>query len=91
MKRVWITILGVLNIIAFCVLAFWYYLYFRNGQIYEAFTWGLPELIAALLALSSGILAMKRRSWRWGVTGLVVAVAVFLYIWIFLWLYSIGI
>jgi hypothetical protein len=92
MKKVWIVILGVLNILAFCLLGFVYYTGFdlHLGGTSGAFTWGLIMPIAALLALSSGILAMKRKSWRWGVIGLAAAIAVFLCIWMLLWLYSKG-
>ena len=93
MNKVWITILGVLNILAFCLLAVWYYTAYdlHIGGTQRAFTWGLPEPIAAIMALMCGILAMKRKSWRWGVIGLAVAVAAFLYMCTLLWLYYISI
>jgi phosphatidylserine synthase len=92
MNKVWIIILGVLNILAFCLLAVVYYAGYdlHTGGTSGAFTWGLPLPIAAILALICGILAMKRKSWRWGVIGLAAAVAVFLYLWTYLWLLSQG-
>jgi phosphatidylserine synthase len=84
MKRVWITILGILNIIASGLLAAVYYCGFDlyTGVTQDAFTWGLPMPIAAILALICGIFTLKRKSWRWAVTGLIVAGAALLYIWI---------
>jgi phosphatidylserine synthase len=89
MNKVWIIILGVLDILVFCLLAGWYFTAYdlHVGGTERAFTWGLPEPIAAILALICGILAMKRNSWRLGVIGLAIAVAAFIYICTLLWLY----
>lgn len=86
MKRVWITILGVLNIIACGLLVGlhisidWY-----NSA---AFTWGLPIIIAAILALFCGIYTLKRKRLRWAVTGLFIAGAVYVYYLTLSWILS---
>jgi phosphatidylserine synthase len=92
MNKVWIIILGTLNILAFCLLAVVYYAGYdlHTGGTRGAFTWGLSIPIAAILALISGILAIKRKSWRWGVIGLAVAVVIFLSLWAYLWILSQG-
>jgi hypothetical protein len=36
----------------------------------------LPFLIAALITLTTGILTLKRKSWRWGIAGLSIVVLV---------------
>jgi len=52
----------------------------------DAFTWGLPVLITAILALICGVLTLKRmkgKSWEWAVVGLFLAGAGSVY---FAWL-----
>jgi hypothetical protein len=69
------------NIIAFLILAV---LYFYSSDLdsginKEAFTWGLPLLIAAIFTLIGGIFTVTRKNWRWGVSSLAAAVAAFIY------------
>ena len=67
MKRVWVIILGILNIVAgvsLVIVHSW-----LDWHAYYAFTWGLPLLIAAIVSLICGIFTLKRKSWRWAVTG----------------------
>jgi hypothetical protein len=81
MKKVWIVILGVLNILACGSLLLYDYVWFseKGASLSTAFTGGLPVLIAAALALTGGIYALKRKSWKWAVSGLVVAGAAWMY------------
>ena len=50
-----------------------------------AFTWGLPLIVAAIIALVGGIFTLKRSSLGWAVIGLVTAVAAGIYLLILLW------
>jgi len=72
------------NIVAFLILAA---LYFYSSDLdwginKEAFTWGLPLLIAAIFTLIGGIFTVTRKNWRWGVSSLAVAVAVAAFIYL---------
>jgi hypothetical protein len=71
-----------LNVVAFLILAvlFFYSSDLDWGITKEAFTWGLPLLIAAILTLIGGIFTVTRKNWRWGVSSLAVAVAAFIYL-----------
>jgi len=88
MKRALIITLAILNFLAFCLLAFVFYKNISSGGMPNFFIWGLPELIAALLALIGGILTIKRKNWRWGVTGLGIVCALVLYILILIYNYG---
>lgn len=87
MKRVWIKILGILNIIACGSLVLYNYVWFseRGASPSNAFTWGLPVLVAAILALICGIYTLKRKSWGRAVTGLIVAGVAWIYCLILAW------
>jgi hypothetical protein len=82
--------LGVLNLIACGSLVFYNYVWFseRGASASNAFTWGLPVLIVAILALICGIFTLKRKSWGWAVSGLIAAVAAGIYCWILAWIIS---
>ena len=86
MKRVWIVTLGILNIVACVSLVIVHSL--LDWYAYYAFTWGLPLLVAAIVALICGVFTLKRKSWAWAFTGLMIAGAAGIYVWILLWLYS---
>jgi hypothetical protein len=75
MKRVWVIILGILNFIA-CgsLVGVHYYGCVLGWGTPDAFTGGLPILIAAVLALICGILTLIRKSWGWATFGLLSAV-----------------
>jgi hypothetical protein len=90
MKRVLITILGILNMIAAGSLVLWDYFWFSDegASVPDAFTWGLPLLIAAIVALTCGIFTLNRKTKGWAVSGLVVAGAAWIYCLILLWFTS---
>ena len=79
--------LGILNLIA-CVSLVWYYSVWLLESASDAFTWGLPILIAAIFALICGIFTLKGKSWGWAVSGLVVAGAVGIFLLILAWFLS---
>jgi hypothetical protein len=70
------------NIVAFLILAALYFYSFdlQWGINKEAFTWGLPLLIAAIFTLIGIIFTVTRKNWRWGVSSLAAAVAAFIYL-----------
>jgi hypothetical protein len=89
MKRQWITTLGILNIIASGSLAVRYYFgWFLEWGAPDAFTWGLPILIAAVVALICGIFTLYKKSWGWAVAGLIITGAAWIYYLILSWLVS---
>lgn len=77
MKSKWIIILTIFNflIAGFIAIVFFFMLIKDTGP----FTWVLPLPIGAFLAFTSGIFAIKRKSVRLGITGLIIAVATFLF------------
>jgi hypothetical protein len=54
----------------------------------NAFTWGLPLLIAAALALIGGIYTLIKKKWGWTITGLVAAGVVWIYFLFLSWVVS---
>jgi hypothetical protein len=72
------------------LLAVLYYFGFdlQWGVTHTALTWGLPLVIASLLALTAGLLALNRKSIRWGIVGLGATVIVFIYYGIILFSFS---
>jgi hypothetical protein len=86
MKEDLIIILGILDIVACVSLVIvhssldWY--------AYYAFTWGLPLLVAAIVALICGIFTLKRKSQAWAFTGLMIAGAAGIYFLILSWVVS---
>jgi phosphatidylserine synthase len=80
--------LGILNIIACGSLVGLHYFGWFLESASDAFTWGLPILIAAALALICGIFTLKKTSWRWAVTGFFFAGAGWIYFLILSWLGS---
>ena len=70
MKRAWIKILGIFDIIAggSLVVTHYYEFILRWGAS-DAFTGGLPVFVAAILALICGIYTLKRKNWRWALAG----------------------
>ena len=76
MKKVWIIILAVLNLIAFGLILSYYCWFFSALSIQDAFTWGLPWLIAALLSLVSGILTLTKKKWGCGFAGFFLALII---------------
>lgn len=80
MKRVGIAIFGILDIIA-CgsLLVLHYYEFILKWGTSDAFSWGLPIFVAAILALIGGIYSLKKKTWGWGVAGLIFAVAGWVY------------
>lgn len=79
-------VLGILNILACGSLVVVHSL--TDWYASNAFTWGLPLLIAAALALICGIFTLKRKGWGWTITGLIVAGAAWIYYLILLWIVS---
>jgi hypothetical protein len=73
--------LGIFDIAAGGSLLLYDYVWFseKGASLSAAFTWGLPVVIAAALALTGGICTLKKKSWKWAVTGLVVAGAAWIY------------
>jgi len=86
MKRVWVITLGILNLIACGLLVVLY----CSADWYEPyrFTWGLPMIIAAVVALICGIFTLKRKSWLWGFIGLFFAVLGLVYFGIIIYVSS---
>lgn len=82
MKRKIIITLSALNFIAFILLAITYFFGFdvQWGFTASTLVWGLPVLIISLFVLIAGVLSWKRVSWKWGSTGLALAIAAFVYI-----------
>jgi len=80
MKKVWIIILGIIDILAFgSLLVLYSYGFILRWGLADAFTWGLPVFIALLLTLFFGISSLKMRNWKWALTGIIIAVAGWLY------------
>ena len=79
--------MGIFNIIAGGLLIVYYWIWLLESAS-DAFTWGLPIFIAAILALICGIFSLKRRKWEWVVAGLFVVGAVGLYLLIMAWILS---
>ena len=89
MKKVWITVLGILSII-FCVFLIVLYFYFVTfigwSSSLRGFLWGLPLAAGAILALFGGINTFKGKAWRWRSAGFICAVAGWVYFYIFAWM-----
>jgi hypothetical protein len=89
MRREWIIVLGILDLIACVLLVVMHYnFWFLEWGARDAFTWGLPVLIAAIVALICGIFTLKMESGAWAFTGLVIAGAAGIYFWILSWVVS---
>lgn len=75
------TILIIANIILFCILGVWYFFAFdiQWGLTWQAFTWGLPLLAAIIIVIVCICKFIKRRKWRWGLSGIGVAVFALIY------------
>ena len=84
MKRTWIIILGTLNIVVCVLLILWHYNTAVKYVWRENFTWPLPILIAALFALISGIITLKRGVLVLAIISLVAAGAASIYYFILL-------
>jgi hypothetical protein len=86
MRRVWITVLGILNIVACGSLVGLYYygcvLEWRKSAL---FTWGLPILVAAILTSICIVYTLKKEDWRWAAAGLFLAGAGWSYFLILSW------
>lgn len=80
MKRASIITLGIINLLAFCLL-FYLSLFtvLHYTDIQALSLWGLPYMAGSLMILVSGVLTSVRKSWRWGITGLCIILA--LYMW----------
>ena len=80
MKRASIITLGVANLSAFCLLFYLsVFTLLHYTDIQALYLWGLPYMAGSLMILASGILTSVRKSWRWGVTGICIILA--LYVW----------
>ena len=88
MKNVWTTIFGIIDVLACISLAVFYYVWIleEGTSLSNALTWGLPVLIAAIVALVSGIYAVKKGSWIWAISGFIVAGAVWIYCLVLIWI-----
>jgi hypothetical protein len=89
MKKGWIIVLGILDLIACVLLVVVHYnFWFLEWGVPDAFTWGLPVLIAAVVALICGIFTLIRESRAWAFTGFMIAGSAGIYFWILSWVVS---
>lgn len=81
MKRKWIITLGIIDLLACISLAVFYYAWILEGgtTLENAFTWGLPILVGAILNLIVGIYSIKNSKWGWAIFGFIIACAVWIY------------
>ena len=88
MKKILITIVGILDLLACASLAVFYYAWILEGgtTLENAHTWGLPVLIGAILNLIAGIYSIKNSKWNWAIFGFTIACLVWTYCLILLWL-----
>jgi hypothetical protein len=70
--------LGILNLIAYGSLV-WYDYVWLLGSTSDAFTWGLPIFVAAIMALICGIFTLKGKGWVWAFAGSTFAVVGWIY------------
>ena len=80
-QRVWVTILGILNIVISVALILCYgirVLEFATG----IFAFLFPVVLAAIVPLVCGIFTLKRRRWEWSIVGLIVSGMVGIYLFI---------
>jgi len=78
MKRALTIILAVLDFVIFCLLSifYWSFIHDWKGASGE-YLWGLPFLVAGLLALIGGIVTMKKEeNWGYGILGLIIAIVI---------------
>jgi hypothetical protein len=79
-------VFGIINILA-CVSLVVVHSYTDWNEA-NAFTWGMPLLVAAVLALISGIIILKEKNWGCAVSGLAIAGVAWIYYLIILWIGS---
>jgi hypothetical protein len=85
MKKEWMKILGISNLIAFVFILILYFLFLEESppsfRLEYAFNdYGLPFVAGALYNLTIGIFTLKRKHWLWvvlAIFGILVAFAVF--------------
>ena len=83
MKILWV-VLGILNLLACGLLAFYYSVWLLESAS-DAFTWGLPILIAAIVALIGGIAVLKWKELGCAVAGLIIVGIAGIYLLILAW------
>jgi hypothetical protein len=73
-KKIWVTVLGILNFIA-CgsLLVFFYMECYSEWRTSYTFTWGLPILLAAILAFICGVFTIIKKRWAWVALGFIIA------------------
>jgi hypothetical protein len=77
MKKVLLYILVFLDFAAFCLSSICFWLNALHGR--TPF-WGIPFIVAGLLALAGGIVTIKnKKNWVYGVLGLIIAVVISIY------------
>jgi hypothetical protein len=81
--------LGILDIAAGgSLVAVYYIFWFLEWGVPDAFTWGLPALVAAALALIGGIYTLVKKGWGWTITGLVATAVGWIYFLFLSWVVS---
>jgi hypothetical protein len=81
--------LGILNLIAcVCMLVLLLIMCGWARSALVVFTWGLPFIIAAILALIGGIYSLRGKRLAWAISGLITAVAVGFYFFVIAWIRS---
>jgi hypothetical protein len=85
-----IVTLLILNVIAFVLLAAFFYFSFdlESGLIKAELSWGIPLILAAIFVLICGVLVWTKNNWKWGIYGLVPAILVSIYMFIILYSFS---
>ena len=80
--------LGIFDIVAGGSLVLVHIFWLLCWGVPEAFTWGLPVLIAAVVALIGGIYTLKRKGWGRTITGLVATCIGWIYFLFLSWVLS---
>ncbi len=91
MKKTWVIILAIINLLGFCILGLVsYVVIFRLIKGYSDYPVFYLYPIGALIVLISEIMTIKRRSWRWGIVGLFFVVVGVLLQSLYFWVLSRG-
>ena len=76
MPTFWRIVLAVLNFLGFI----FFFMIFLFALMQGVLTWPFVLLfIMAVLALTSGIMVLKRKNWRWGIIGIIFLLGVVIY------------
>jgi hypothetical protein len=83
-------VITIISLFLLAALLIWYFFAFdiQWGFTWQAITWGLPILAAAIVTIVCLVKFGRRRKWRWGISAMGTAALAILYTWLILIFFS---